>query len=200
MLKIAIAAGVITIGGLAYYSGFDGMQALKTSVEPQHSQAISQSVEYTREELAAMTPNQLIQMQKDALNSAKEAATSVGELNRIEGRPDFVSPAEWMMLQAVADQKADPQAELLRLVNLLRFNKQLEALDRTSDADERKVLIEAVLAQLPKRIQNQEMSVEKAQSIQLKLISQIYSDDRDIRDRAAEEARRIGAEFSIKAS
>lgn len=104
------------------------------------------------------------------------------------------------MLQAVADQKTDPQAELLRLVNLLRFNKQLEALDRTSDAEERKVLIEAVLAQLPKRIENQEMSVEKAQSIQLKLISQIYSDDRDIRDRAAEEARRIGAEFSIKAS
>ena len=121
MLKIAIAAGVITIGGLAYYSGFDGMQALKTSVEPQHSQAISQSVEYTREELAAMTPNQLIQMQKDALNSAKEAATSVGELNRIEGRPDFVSPAEWMMLQAVAAKKANPQTELLRLVNLLRL-------------------------------------------------------------------------------
>ncbi len=200
MLKIAIAAGVITIGGLAYYSGCDGMQALKTSVEPQHSQAISQSVEYTREELAAMTPNLLIQMQKDALNSAKEAATSVGELNRIEGRPDFVSPAEWMMLQAVAAKKANPQTELLRLVNLLRFNKQLEALDKTSDSDERNVLIEAVLAQLPKRIENKEMSVEKAQLIQLKLISQIYSDDRDIRDRAAEEARRIGAEFSIKAS
>ena len=200
MLKIAIAAGVITIGGLAYYSGFDGMQALKTSVEPQHSQAISQSVEYTREELAEMTPNQLIQMQKDALNSAKEAATSVGELNRIEGRPDFVSPAEWMMLQAVAAKKANPQTELLRLLNLLRFNKQLEALDKTSDSDERNVLIEAVLAQLPKRIENKEMSVEKAQLIQLKLISQIYSDDRDIRDRAAEEARRIGAEFSIKAS
>lgn len=86
------------------------------------------------------------------------------------------------------------------LVNLLRFNKQLEALDKTSDSDERNVLIEAVLAQLPKRIENKEMSVEKAQLIQLKLISQIYSDDRDIRDRAAEEARRIGAEFSIKAS
>ena len=200
MFKTAIVTGVIAIGGLAYYSGFDGIQALKTSVEPQHSQAASQPVEYKREELAAMTPDQLIQMQKDALESAKAAAADVDELNRIDGRPDFVSPAEWMMLQAVADQKADPQAELLRLVNLLRFNKQLEALDRTSDADERKVLIEAVLAQLPKRIQNQEMSVEKAQSIQLKLISQIYSDDRDIRDRAAEEARRIGAEFSFKAS
>ena len=200
MLKIAIAAGVITIGGLVYYTGFGGMQSLKASVEPTHATQTMPAPEYTTEELAAMSPDQLIQMQKDALASAKASASDVEELERIERRPDFVSPAEWMMLQAVAAKKANPQTELLRLVNLLRFNKQLEALDKTSDSDERNVLIEAVLAQLPKRIENQEMSVEKAQSIQLKLISQIYTDDDDVRARAAKEARRIGAEFTIKAS
>jgi glutamyl/glutaminyl-tRNA synthetase len=200
MFKLAIVSGVVALTGLVYYSGFDAIQSLKASVEPTHATQALLTPEYKPEELAAMSPEQLIQMQKDALASAKAAASDYDELERIEGRPDFVSPAEWMMLQAVASQKANPAAELLRLVNLLRFNKQLEALDRTSDADERKVLIEAVLAQLPKRIKNQEMSVEKAQSIQLKLISQIYSDNNDIRDRAAEEARRIGAEFSIKAS
>ena len=104
------------------------------------------------------------------------------------------------MLQSVASQKEDSNAELLRLVNLLRFNKQLQALSETIDMEERHSLSEAVLAQLPKRIENREMSVEKAQSIQLKLISQMYDNDSDVRERAAEEARRIGAQFSIKAS
>ena len=158
------------------------------------------AIEYQPEELAAMSPDQLIQMQKDAMVAATEAADDASELVSLNRRPEFVSPAEWLMLQSVASQKEDSNAELLRLVNLLRFNKQLQALSETIDMEERHSLSEAVLAQLPKRIENREMSVEKAQSIQLKLISQMYDNDSDVRERAAEEARRIGAQFSIKAS
>jgi len=160
----------------------------------------AQLPEYTPEELSGMTPETLIDMQEKALDAVAESAQDARELEALDGRPDFVSPAEWVMLKAVASQKPAPDKELLRLVNLLRFNKQLEALDKTLDSEERRMLSEAVLAQLPQRIENQEMSVEKAQSIQLRLITAMYSNDEDIRERAAEEARRIGAEFSIKAS
>ena len=86
------------------------------------------------------------------------------------------------------------------MVNLLRFNKQLEALEIASDEREKEQLSEAVLSRIPQRIENQEMSVEKAQRIQLRIISAMYEDEDRIRSRAAEEARRIGSEFNIKAS
>ncbi|MEK9766639.1 MAG: hypothetical protein VW274_09185, partial [Thalassolituus sp.] len=61
-------------------------------------------------------------------------------------------------------------------------------------------LAEALLNQSPARVQNQELTKERAQAMQLDMISQLYSDKADIRARAAEEAERIGAGFDVKAS
>lgn len=160
----------------------------------------SRAADYTPEQLALMTPETLVDMQSQAFDAVVNAANDTSEVESLNQRPDYISPAEWVMLSSVASQKPNPDAELVRLVNLVRFNKQLELLQKTTDEDERRLLTEAALAQLPKRIENKEMSIQRAQSIQLKLIEGLYSDPNDIRKRAAQEAERIGATFSIEQS
>jgi len=199
MWKFMLASVSAVVAGVLLFKVVSPTATETVSLGSDRSER-AQLPEYTPEELSEMTPETLMDMQKKALDAAAKAAQDARELETLDGRPDFVSPAEWVMLKAVASQKPTPDKELLRLVNLLRFNKQLEALDKTLDSEERLTLSETVLEQLPQRIENQEMSVEKAQRIQLRIISAMYEDEDRIRSRAAEEARRIGSEFSIKAS
>ena len=103
-------------------------------------------------------------------------------------------------MNGVASRHETPDLELVRLVNLLRFNKQMEALNKATDDSVRTKLAEAILRQMPERVSNKEMSIERAQSIQLSLINTLYTDPEQVRERAAEEAERIGAQFQIRQS
>ena len=196
---------LLSVGALVALGGYFYVQpsvVVNTELDARSSSASSSySAEtYSVDELSKMTPETLIDMQEQSLNAVVMAAANVVEFDHVDERPEFISPAEWLMLKSVADQKQDPEAELTRLVNLIRFNKQIELLNKTSAEDDRRVLTEAILSQLPKRIENKEMSVERAQSIQLDVIENLYSDPQDVRDRAAKEAERIGAIFSIEQS
>jgi len=198
MWKVAIVSVAAIAAGLYVFRA--EVPVISEVVRDSSSVEVISKPEYSQKDLAAMTPDQLLEMQSVALYAVRDTAGDAGELKSLDSRPDFVSPAEWLMLRAVAGRNAEPEQELLRLVNLLRFNKQLEALEIASDEREKEQLSEAVLSRIPQRIENQEMSVEKAQRIQLRIISAMYEDEDRIRSRAAEEARRIGSEFSIKAS
>jgi hypothetical protein len=200
-MKLPVILGV---GVIAAIGGYFYMQPPVVETTSATSAAVvstaSRADDYTPEQLAQMPPETLIDMQTQAFTAVVNAANDVSEASSLNERPDYISPAEWVMLSSVASQKPNPDAELVRLVNLVRFNKQLELLQQTTDDSERKVLTEAVLTQLPKRIENKEMSVERAQSVQLQLIEQLYTDPKDVRERAAQEAERIGATFSIEQS
>ena len=198
MWKVAIVSVAAIAAGLYVFRA--EVPVISEVVRDSSSVKVISKPEYSQKDLAAMTPDQLLEMQSVALSAVRDTAGDAGELKSLDSRPDFVWPAEWLMLRAVAGRNAEPEQELLRLVNLLRFNKQLEALEIASDEREKEQLSEAVLSRIPQRIENQEMSVEKAQRIQLRIISAMYEDEDRIRSRAAEEARRIGSEFNIKAS
>ena len=53
----------------------------------------------------------------------------------VKERPSYVSQMEWAMLQGVAQQQTYPDKELTRMVNFLRFTKQLEAWDGLAKLD-----------------------------------------------------------------
>lgn len=145
-----------------------------------------------------------------AINARQiEAAQAVaGEIGakpltgRITERPDFVSLLEWQVLQGVASRHAEPDRELTRLVNNLRFNKQLELWRSlpatTANTAQRQSLATRLLADIPERVSHQEMGLPEAQRLQLAMLQELLPDPEARRLRAEEEARRIGVVFSIE--
>jgi hypothetical protein len=113
---------------------------------------------------------------------------------RLGGRPAFVAEMEWQALQAVAQKSRDYDRELLRLVNNLRFHKQLELWhDPALEAATRQALGEQLLATLPGRVQQRDYSVAQARQLQQTLLAALEPDPARRRARLEAEARRIGA-------
>ena len=85
----------------------------------------------------------------------------------ITERPAFVSPMEWAMLQGVVQQHVQPDKELTRMVNFLRFMKQMEAyeaLPRTPDAaSKRRAMADLLVEDLPARVEGGDLDFKDAQ-------------------------------------
>ncbi len=121
----------------------------------------------------------------------------------IKDRPAFVSALEWQMLKGVSQQAGDPDRELTRLVNFLRFNKQLElweGLSQSPDKARRKALAEQLMAELPTRITNGEMDLTEAKRILTGLLNDAEPDAQARSKRAATETARLAATASALAA
>lgn len=118
-------------------------------------------------------------------------------------RPSFVSPMEWLMMQGVAKQHATPDKELTRMVNLLKFNKQLELwqdMPKSADAAERQALANQLLDELPQRVVHGDVDMPAAQKLQASLLIDAVPDANKRRVRAEAEARRIQSQPDAAAS
>ncbi|HEX5371243.1 MAG TPA: hypothetical protein VFW84_00770, partial [Aquabacterium sp.] len=121
----------------------------------------------------------------------------------ITERPAFVSRMEWAMLQGVAQQHAHPTQELTRLVNSLRFTKQLELwqdMSSTTPHAKRQALANELLSDLPQRLINDEMDLEAAKKLQLALLNDAEPDPGRRSVRASKEARRLIVPASSEAA
>jgi hypothetical protein len=148
-----------------------------------------------------LTPDQIHaqtqEMVAKQLAAAKEIEREPG-LAPIKGpitqRPSFVSEMEWTMLQGVAQQHAAPDKELTRLVNFLRFTKQMElweGLPKSEDPAKRQALAAALLDDLPQRVANGEIDLKTAQTTQTALLADAVSDPQARKQRAATEGQRL---------
>ncbi|MBA4109094.1 MAG: hypothetical protein C0487_05830 [Leptothrix sp. (in: Bacteria)] len=109
-------------------------------------------------------------------------------------RPEFVSEMEWSMLKGVAQQNPTPDVELTRLVNKLRFMKQLElwqSMEHSNDLAKRRVLAEQLLDDLPQRVANADLDKPEAQKLQASLLKDAVSNEQERKKRAEMEARRL---------
>jgi len=114
----------------------------------------------------------------------------------VTARPEFVSEMEWQMLKGVAQQNPAPEAELTRLVNKLRFMKQLElwqSMEHSNDMAKRQMLAEQLLDDLPQRVANADLDKPEAQKLQASLLKDAVSDEQARKKRAEVESRRLGA-------
>lgn len=120
-------------------------------------------------------PTPTVEQGMKAMDEQKEAAKVIEakpDMKPITGpiteRPDFVSPMEWAMLQGVVQQHANPDKELVRMVNFLRFMKQMEALDglpkTPQNAAKRQVLTTQLIEDLPNRVLGGDLELKDAQS------------------------------------
>ncbi|MEY4763942.1 MAG: hypothetical protein RI907_615 [Pseudomonadota bacterium] len=120
-------------------------------------------------------------------------------------RPAYVSAMEWQMLKGVAERHADPQAEMLRLTNFLRYTKLLEKwqdLPAGSAPEQRQALAQQLSSELPARVLNAEVDEQEALKQITPMLRDAYPDskarakaERDITSRirqAAEETKASG--------
>ncbi|MGH6645824.1 hypothetical protein [Aquabacterium sp.] len=138
----------------------------------------------------------LVAQQAAAAKEIERQPTMKPITGPIKDRPAFVSEVEWMMLKGVAQQNATPDAELTRLVNKLRFMKQLElwqSMEHSSDMAKRQLLAEQLLDDLPQRVANADLDKPEAQKLQASLLKDAVSDETSRKKRAEAEARRLVA-------
>lgn len=119
---------------------------------------------------------------KAELNTAAMAidqSSGVVSEGPVRSRPDYVSPMEWMVLQGVANQHANAERELSRMVHFLRFNKQLdrwEGLGAGGDPALRHALASALVTDLPTRVQQGDLSASDARSLLMRLLADAEPD------------------------
>ena len=200
-IRVGLACSLLTIAaiGVVVWLTPDST-TVKNTVVASADYNVPTTTTYSKEELSKMDAQDIIKMQMAAETAAIAAVELEPAVAPLTERPEYVSSPEWIILNGVASRHETPDLGLVRLVNLLRFNKQMEALNKATDDSVRIKLAEAILRQMPDRVSNKEMSIEKAQSIQLSLINTLYTDPEQVRERAAEEAERIGAQFQIRQS
>lgn len=113
---------------------------------------------------------------------------------KLTQRPDFVSPLEWQVLQGVSHQQANSDQELTRLVNNLRFNKQLSGWQSpltSASATQRQQLAQQLLAEIPVHVALQELSIDDGKKLQQQLVLDVVSDPQQRRQRQEKEAKRL---------
>ncbi|EKF72837.1 hypothetical protein A11A3_16722 [Alcanivorax hongdengensis A-11-3] len=146
---------------------------------------------------------ELAQQQEQAARAVEHQLGKPEISGTIDERPDFVSPMEWRVLKSVAAGQPDSDRELTRLVNRLRFAKLREHWDKLKGSDhdqERHAIARQLLDDIPQRVDQQEMDASQAQQLQQQLLADLISDPQKRRQRAAEEARRIGITFEMQSS
>lgn len=174
--KWIVIAGVavVALGAAGYWftQSEDGAEADRVVAVDEASSGAAPAAALPGTEFA--NPNPSPEESKAVLEQQKEAAKIIEaqtDMKPITGpiteRPAFVSPMEWAMLQGVVQQHAQPDKELTRMVNFLRFMKQMEAyeaLPRTPDnAAKRKSLANQLVEDLPNRVQAGDLDFKDAQ-------------------------------------
>lgn len=151
----------------------------------------------TPQALEALTPAEVEVMQQQAALAAAEA-TGLAPLHApVTERPAYVSEVEWYILREVAAQGPDPEATLARLVNKLRFSKQVELWQQATGA-QRRALAQQLLADIPSQVGQADLDRATAQQMQARLLDELVADPVERRTRLAEEAARIGVTFEIE--
>jgi hypothetical protein len=110
-----------------------------------------------------------------AIDHAREQAPE----GPVRTRPEYVSPMEWMVLQGVANQHANAERELSRMVHFLRFNKQLErweGLNAGGDPALRHALAFALVTDLPARVRQGDLSASDARALLMRLLADAEPD------------------------
>lgn len=95
-----------------------------------------------------------VQQQQVAVAQVVAAHPLLVMPNDLRVRPDFISAVEWAMLQGAANDTPQPEAELRRLVNSLRFHKMREhwqalLAQPLHAVTQRQALANQLLAELP---------------------------------------------------
>src|SRR5690554_5882607 len=188
------------LGGLAVVI-IAGMTIWGQDRETREEQSASMMVDHEPVGgIGELDPDQLAAEQLAANQAAWAELGEKPYQGPVTERPAFVSSLEWRVLKNVAQQHPNTEQELTRLVNHLRFAKQWDLWHEIDPQDQtrRSALGEQLLLEIPDRVKNQELDVVHAQQMQESLLMALIPDVTERRQRAAQEAARIGVQFRVE--
>ncbi|MFY9811965.1 hypothetical protein [Aquabacterium sp.] len=128
---------------------------------------------------AAASPLTDAQTWRDGLQSATQALVRRPDVAPVSSalteRPDYVSMWEWVALKTTAAQHADPDRELVRMVNVLRLSKQVDLVEGVTPASlaTRQQAARAVLADLPAQVRRGDLAEVDAQQLRARCLALI---------------------------
>ncbi|MGC4061486.1 MAG: hypothetical protein QM749_11840 [Aquabacterium sp.] len=162
MLGVGMAVVVAAVWWSRQPQASDRVQEAAPSTPVQNSaQAEAEKMAHSPEAAA------MVAQQKEAAKVLENQPEMKPIIGPVKERPPYVSQMEWAMLQGVAQQQNDPDKELTRMVNFLRFSKQVElweALPKTPEnAAKRQTLAVQLVDDLPTRVINGELDLKDAQ-------------------------------------
>lgn len=174
-------------------------------VETAHQATLAETPQMPVTTAVAPTPTEPTAADREALETLKAQQAQAARAleaqpvqapvkGQVDERPEFISAMEWSVLQAVAQQHAHPEEELPRLINAVRFNKQLELwqdMPADADANKRRVLAEALLKDLPERVKQGNYGLVDAQKYMTGLVKDLEADEARQQARANAEMRRL---------
>ena len=188
LLATAVAAGL-------GYAAYQGMQAdSPPSAPPPVAVESAAPVVMAPSESVPQALAPIMAEQAQAARVIEQQPAAPVPPGPVTERPEYVSRMVWAMLQGVAQQHANPEQELTRLVHSLRFNKQLElwqALTGPEDATQRQALARQLLIDLPDRLTSEEMDAADARKLQASLLQDAYPDPAERARRTPQEAQRL---------
>lgn len=185
---LAVLAGTIGVAVIWQKTTID------TAENPSAPQELAQAASAATTAMEATLVSEVQAQQEAAAKEILKQPEVKPIVGNVSEKPTFLSQMEWNMLKGVAQQHATPEKELTRLVNFVRFTKQLElwqALPEQTDAAKRQTLANELLADLPQRLMQEEFDLPSAQKLQAELLSDAVQDPQERQARAVQEARRL---------
>lgn len=197
----AVGLGVLAaVAGVGWWTWSwqpdDLLEGSLHSAAPQAAQG-PQGMASSPESGAVAAPADLQAWQRQAQDANRvvaEGPPPAAVQGVITERPSYVSMFEWMMLKSTAERHAQPDQELTRLVNFLRFMRMRDVLDGTPDSrpDQQRALAAALLQELPLRVQLGEISRKEALGMQAQWLAVIQPDEALRAELIQREAARLG--------
>lgn len=130
---------------------------------------------------AAATAASTARPQAQAAAKAVAPALLVEPEVLADGRPADFSAEDWAALKEAMARTPNPRAELERVVKYLRFQKgfeQWQSLREGPDVVQRRQLAERLLAQVPDRLRESEVTYAEAAMLQGALLADLEPDER----------------------
>lgn len=146
---------------------------------------------------------------RELMTQTRQAAQAVAQapvIAPVKGpvieRPDYVSVIEWMAMKSAAAQHPDPDRELTRMVNFLRFMRQQEVLEglAPNETAKRQELASALLQDLPERVSQGDIGLPEAHRMQDEWLAIVEPDLTRRAVLAQQEAARLPAAVAPAAS
>lgn len=188
--RLALFTALATVAALLLAAG------IATRQSPEHASPPSLERPAHRAATPPATDSATIATSQHQAEQAviRETVSSIPDTVDVTQRPAYASEMEWQVLQGIAQQHANPEQELARLLRKLHFSRRLElwhAMNDPAQVPQRLRLATQLLEAIPMQVASHDMDIFEARKLQATLLDTLIADPVLRAERIDTEARRL---------